>query len=488
MLFLSTYELGRQPTSLLGPASVAAALGHESRLRDLSVEPLTPHDLDWADAVVISVPMHTALRLALQLVADIRQRRPQLPLALVGLYAGAAAGLADGEASAATRTVMFGHRDLLAAGEVEQPVADWLTALEQAATGEPSEVPGGPIIVSDIGPPSRVEKPPRDAELRLQLPPIDRYARLSHDGREKVSASVEVTSGCSHKCRHCPVPVVYAGRTRARRDDDVLVDIDVAVAGGAEHISFSDPDFMNRPALSRRIVRAMHSAWPHLTFDATVKVEHILRYEDLWDEMAGAGCLFVVSAFESIDDRVLEALAKGHTRAGIEEALRILREVAVEVRPSLLPFTPWTTRRSVVELIEFVAAHDLVWNIDPVQYGIRLLLPPGSLLLDDPDPVLAASLGSYSPQACSWAWRSPDPAVDRLQEEIAAITEEATDSAEEIAVTFGRVAAAAGATPHMRSISSIAGPDRPRLTEAWFCCAEPTTRQLSLLSSARTVT
>ena len=48
-------------------------------------------------------------------------------------------------------------------------------------------------------------------------------------------------------------------------------------------------------------------------------------------------------------------------------------------------------RAETSALFEFVAAHDLVANVDPVQYTIRLLLPRGSLLLDLPESPRASA-------------------------------------------------------------------------------------------------
>jgi hypothetical protein len=206
-----------------------------------------------------------------------------------------------------------------------------------------------------------------------------------------------------------------------------------------------------------------------VTFDCTVKVEHVLRHADLWPELAAAGCVFVVSAFESVDDAVLERLDKGHSAADAARAVTILRDAGIEVRPSWLPFTPWTTHDGLVALLDFVHEHDLVGSVDPVQYSVRLLLPEGSLLLDHPD--LAPFVGSWDAERSTYTWASPDPEIDALQERIAAIVEPDDD-----AITlYARVREAAGAPPV--DLSSVTT-GRPRLTESWFCCAEPTELQL----------
>jgi hypothetical protein len=310
-----------------------------------------------------------------------------------------------------------------------------------------------------------------DAEVpdRTLLPPLDRYARLEIDGEQRLVGSVVASHGCAHRCRHCPVPVVYDGRVRRVDEDAVVADITQLVGAGARHITFGDPDFLNAPPHSRRIVDAMHAQFPAVTFDCTVKVEHVLRYAELWPELAATGCVFVVSAFESVDEAVLARLDKGHTAADAARAVTVLRAAGIEVRPSWLPFTPWTTRADFVALLDFVHAHDLVASVDPVQYSVRLLLPEGSLLLDHPD--LAPYVGPWDAERSTYMWSAHDPAVDELHQRIAGIV----DSDDDPVAVYARVRAAAGA-PSVDLSQVTTG--RPHLSESWFCCAEPTEVQL----------
>ena len=364
---VSTYELGHQP---LGAASAAAALldaGHKVRCVDVAVDVLDPSDVDWAERVALSVPMHTAMRLALRVAETIRARRPGLPLCFFGLYAGTGRDL-----------TVTAPADARIAGEYETGLVAW------AAGGDP-----GAAI--------QIKRSTSPIPTREHLPELRRYTRLAVAvaGDERLVGSVAASRGCSHRCRHCPVPVVYDGRVRPVDHDTVLADIDHLVAAGARHISFADPDFLNAPHHSRRVIASVHRRHPDITFDATIKVEHLLRQPDALPELAAAGCVFVVSAFESVNDATLQRLDKGHTVADASRAVIALRSHGVEVRPSWLPFTPWTTVDDLVDLMDFVIAHDLVANVDPVQYSIRLLVPDGSLLLGE--PAMTAHLGAYDP-------------------------------------------------------------------------------------------
>jgi hypothetical protein len=257
--------------------------------------------------------------------------------------------------------------------------------------------------------------------------------------------------------------------------ETVLADVGQLVAIGAGHISFGDPDFLNAPRYAVDVLREVGSAFPQLSFDLTVKVEHILEHAQIWEELAELGVIYVVSAFETTNDRVLRILDKGHTAAEMSQAVGLLRAAGIEVRPSWLPFTPWTDPDDPAEILRFLVDHDLVDSIDPIQLAIRLLLPEGSLLLRDPQT--RAAVDGYDPVALSYTWRSPHPHLDRLQ---ADLSQEAESGGGDRPGTMSAM------WELIQPGVSIPSPGRvvPHLTEAWFCCAEPTARQLSTVGIA----
>jgi radical SAM superfamily enzyme YgiQ (UPF0313 family) len=454
VLVVSTYELGHQP---LGAATAAAALlgaGHEVRCVDVAIDTLDSADVDWAGRVALSVPMHTAMRLALQVATTIRARRPDLAMCFFGLYAGMGREL-----------TVTSPADAIIAGEYEAGLVAW-------ADG------------ADPGPAVQLHRSEGRVPVRESLAELGRYTRLAVAGEERLVGSVAASRGCAHRCRHCPVPVVYDGRVRRVEEAAVLADVDHLVAAGARHISFADPDFLNAPHHSRRVVAAMHRRHPDLTFDATIKVEHILRHPDALPELAGAGCAFVVSAFESVSDPILRCLDKGHTAADASDSVIALRAQGIEVRPSWLPFTPWTTADDLVDLVDFVVAHDLVANVDPVQYSVRLLVPDGSLLLGETSMI--AHLGAYDPTRLGWTWAHPDPAMDHLQHQIARLVEARVGQApiltfDEIDALIRSSAKTSSPRPARGAVSVGPIGDRAHLTEPWFCCSEPTEAQLAPL-------
>jgi len=447
VLLLSTYELGHQPLHLATAAGALRAAGHEVRLADVSVDGLDEAGISWAEAVALSAPMHTAARLATVAAEAIRSVRAELPLCAFGLYAEALR--ADPRAA-----TLF---DLTVAGEYEGPLLGWVEGLDAGT-------PPGAAHRRELR--QRPARPDRQG-----LPPLDRYARLADGASERLVGFAEATRGCSHRCRHCPVPVIYDGRVRRIPVDTVVADVDRQVEAGATHITFADPDFLNAPQHAMRVVNAFHRRHPEVTFDVTVKVEHVLRHHRLWGPLSDAGLLFVVSAFECVNDAILARLDKGHTAADAATATALLRRHGVEVRPSFMPFTPWTTVVDVLDIVDFVIDQDLVPNVEPIQYSIRLLVPPGSLLLDDPE--VLGVLGPFEAPKLTHRWASPDPAVDRLQQRLAAIAEQRSGDAPERVFPAVHAAVAeaamgsAGRGP--APIRAGATQGRPRLTEPWFC-------------------
>ncbi len=460
VLLCSCYELGHQPLSLAWPLAALQEAGFPAAAVDLSVSPWPEAQVAQARLVAISVPMHTALRLGVEVAQRVRDANPEAHICLYGLYAHLNADFLLGRGEEGTALA-----DSVVAGELEPTLVALAHALAQGQ--DPATVPGV-TTRTRTAPPIR-RRPRYPVPARHALPPLERYARLVVDGTHRLAGYTESTRGCLHTCRHCPVVPIYRGRFFAVPVETVLADIRQQVAAGAQHITFGDPDFLNGPGHARRVAQALHREFPQLTFDFTTKVEHILVHPRLIQELRELGALFVVSAFESTSDTVLARLHKGHTRADLERALEVLAAADLSVQPTWLPFTPWTSLDDYLEMLAWIRAHGLVPNVPPVQLSIRLLVPPGSALLEDPEN--RRWFGPLDPVHFTHRWVHPDPRMDALQRQVARIAEAAVGQVDQEAV-FAQIEATAyrmadrppPAPPRLEAL-----PDPPRLTEDWFC-------------------
>ncbi len=473
MLLLSCYELGRQPFNIASPWAQLEAAGFGVRGIDASIDDVGRESVESARLIAISVPMHTALRLGIELASELRARAPGAHVCFFGMYAALnAEHLLDTVA------------DSVIGGEFEEALVALASALRDAPAGLGGTIPGvvraRSELTGNVAAPV-LRKLPFAVPRRDKLPPLGQYATFfgptEHERRPV--GYVEASRGCLHQCRHCPVTAVYRGRFFVVPRDIVLADAAQQIAAGATHLTFGDPDFFNGPGHTMPIVRELARRHPGVSFDVTLKVEHVVRHRELVGELAELGCAFVVSAVESLSDRVLSRLQKGHTRADVFEALALCRRVGLALRPTFVPFTPWTELGDYLELVDWILGEGLVDSLEPIQLAIRLLVPPGSAMLWERDR--APWLGALDPKALGHVWTHPDPRMDRLFEAVSRIVEEHADD-EPRATTHAIRAAAYRAAE--RPLSPLVVPPRrfvPHLSESWFCCAEPTARQLEAI-------
>jgi radical SAM superfamily enzyme YgiQ (UPF0313 family) len=473
-VLISTYDLGRQPFAMASAAAWLREAGVRVACLDLAVEPFDEGAVRGAGLVALSLPMHTATRLAPGLIERIRGLNPRAHVCCFGLYAPINEAYLRGVGA-----------DTILGGEFEAGLVALARRLKERAA--PSEGAPQPEPVVSLAR-QRFRVPERSL-----LPPLEKYAKLQlAPGEERTVGYTEATRGCKHLCRHCPIVPVYGGAFRVVQRDVVLEDVRRQVAAGAQHITFGDPDFFNGPAHGLTIARALHAEFPRLSYDVTIKVEHLLRHRRLLPALRDTGCLFVTSAVESLDDRVLALFAKGHTRADFSEAVCLFRELGLQLNPTFVPFTPWTTLAGYAGFLAAVAELDLVEAVAPVQYAIRLLVTASSRLLELPE--LRAASGDFDAERLIYPWSHPDPRVDRLYEEVTAAVQEGQSRGEGRREIFTRIAALARAAG-WRSLpagplpaeavtpagplpvgiappAAGAGPPSqfiPHITEPWYC-------------------
>ncbi len=450
-LLISTYDLGRQPFGLASAAAALEAHGVEVRCLDLAKQRLDETVVAESDAVAFFLPMHTATRLALPVVDRIRAINPRARLSAYGLYAPLNA------------TLLREHGvEHILGGEFEDDLVRTVQA-EAAVTAPRTPIPDG-------GPRPEVARVTFRVPSRGGLPALSKYASLQLGGERRVVGYTEASRGCKHRCRHCPIVPVYDGRFRIVPIDIVLADIRAQVAAGARHITFGDPDFLNGPGHARDVVAAFRQAFPGITYDVTIKVEHLLADPAIMPLLRDTGCLFVTSAVESIDDRVLERLEKGHTRAGFERVAALSRDARLTLVPTFVAFTPWTTLDGYCELLQSIDALDLVDHVSPVQLVIRLLIPEGSRLLELDE--VRAIVEPYSAGSLIYPWRHAIPDVDALQRRLEAMVGRRLVSDRQ--ALFSRVWEAAHAAAGRPSVMRRETPRRaraaiPYLDEPWYC-------------------
>ena len=440
-LLISTYDLGRQPFGLASPAAWLREAGVEVVCADLSRDGLIETDVRAATLIAFFLPMHTATRLAVPVIDRVRELNPTARICAYGLYAPLNATLLK----------EHGVSDILA-GEFEEELRD-IARSAPRPRAEPARIPRLTFRTPDRG----------------GLPPLSRYAALQIGSERRTTGYTEASRGCKHLCRHCPIVPVYNGRFRIVPVPVVIGDIRAQVEAGARHITFGDPDFFNGIGHARTVIETLRREFGDLSYDVTIKVEHLLRHADTLELLRDTGCAFVTSAVESVDDRILAKLEKGHTRADFERAVALCADAGLMLAPTFVAFTPWTTLESYCDLLDTIARFDLVQHVAPIQLAIRLLVTEGSRLLELDD--IRRLTGSFDARSLTYPWRHPDVRVDALQRGLAEIVGVRSSASRED--TFGHIwrhAHEAAGVRHMPELPEA----RPRtavpyLNEPWYC-------------------
>jgi radical SAM superfamily enzyme YgiQ (UPF0313 family) len=456
VVLVSSYELGRQPFGLASPAAWLRRAGADVAQIDLAVDSLDEEAIGAAQLVAFHVPMHTAARIAAETAKRVRELNPDAHVCFYGLYA---AMNEDFFRSLGAETIL--------AGEFEEGLLSLYRRLdlgENGGAGQPEELVSLAklqFVVPD----------------RTGLPALERYAKVQlPSGEQRVVGYTEATRGCKHLCRHCPIVPVYGGRFRIVQRDVVLGDIAAQVAAGAQHVTFGDPDFFNGPTHAVKIVEELHRRFPDLTYDVIIKVQHLLKHAELVPTLRDTGCMFVTCAVESVENRILERFDKHHTCEDFIAAVELFQSIGLTMNPTFVTFNPWTTVEGYSRFLALIAELDLIQNVSPIQYAIRLLIPSGSRILELPE--VQELIGEFDPASLSYPWAHPDPAVDRLFEEVLAIVKDATGRKATRAAVFAEVwrktheflpPSAASREPPVDEATLVAPATIPYMTEPWYC-------------------
>jgi hypothetical protein len=457
VVLISTYELGRQPFGLASPAAWLRARGACVDCLDISREAFREAPIRAADLVAFYVPMHTATRLAIDLLPAVRRLNPRAHLCFYGLYAPVNEAYLR----------KLGVQTILG-GEFEGGLAALVEELSRPTLGD------GSLRSAQAQPVISLARQQFLVPDRSGLVPLKQYAHLIlANGEHRVVGYTEASRGCKHLCRHCPIVPVYNGAFRVVQREVVLEDIRRQIAAGAQHITFGDPDFFNGVSHATAIVEELHREFPALSYDVTIKIEHLLKHSDQLRLLRDTGCAFVASAVESVDDAVLARLGKGHTRTDFLAIVARFRELGLVLQPTFVPFTPWTALESYADLLALLNDQGLVESVAPVQLGIRLLIPAGSRLLHLPE--IRDLISPFDEAALVYPWRHHDPRVDHLCETVQEIVQSGEKLSRSREETFRRIwrlaqeARGRDARVEIPEAVLLSRAAIPYLNEPWYC-------------------
>jgi len=394
VLVVSSFEAELQPMAAACAAAAVEEAGAEVVGWDAHLFPDHP-PADLGDLVLLSVQQFEGAERGLELARRLRSVTPA-PVVAFGQYAQM------------NSDVFLDVVDGILMDEPER-VADELVAA--ARDREQLREVHALLTARGLVPPNAPRRIATPAPARGLFPSLVHYP--AHHTEYGLMGNVEVTRGCHHKCTYCSVYGAYDGRVAAYKLDVVLADVRQLADEGARHFCFIDAEFFNSRTLGAEAMRRITDEHGPCTFEFTTRVDHILEYTELLEELTELGLRRVTSALEFPSDRILRIFDKGIDVADMRRAIATAGEVGFELNPTFIPFTPWVTYDELLTFEDFLIETGLARVVHPTALQTRLLLFKGSPLLASP---WLAEIETVD-RGLWLDWRHPDPRVDELWEQ-----------------------------------------------------------------------
>lgn len=319
----------------------------------------------------ISVHAYDFLKVALRIIVEIKKHKKD---AIIILGGHPIASVAD------KLMEMFKDIDFICRGEGEYTFVALVEALLQKTNYEH-------ILGISYRKGNRIIKN-MDAERICNLDDIVfpyRYAFEYKDVLSPYYAMVYGSRGCYGNCTMCSVCAFYKNEKGwiARSAENVVDEIEAVYRKyGVKIFSMIDSDFIGNGRAgkerARDIAKLILERKLDIKFDIACRVNGVDR--ELFALLKKAGLYNVFLGVESGHNKVLKSLRKGTTREENLKAVKILRELGIDVEVGFIMIFPDTTIDEIKENLDFIREMHV---FQPYRLGSRLYTDPGFEITED---------------------------------------------------------------------------------------------------------
>jgi N-acetylglutamate synthase-like GNAT family acetyltransferase/SAM-dependent methyltransferase/pyruvate-formate lyase-activating enzyme len=395
---ISTYETGFQPLLVSTAGASFIKHGITPDAYDLYLNKSAKTGIENHSFVGIGLALFDSLDGGISIAKEIRERNPDAHICFYGPYASLNK----------ERLLPYGNSCII--GDWEKTIVelagavldnnDW-TNVPQVYSGNSKEVK------------FKFDRDYCVVPARHLLPPVYTYTNTFIENilsKKMVVGNIETTRGCHHSCKFCSVYASSGTKVKFADLEVIMEDVGQLAKNGVEHITFVDAEFINDIKFSLAVVNRIHDQYPHLTYDFTTRVDHVVENKDAIAEFKRTGCIAITTSIEFPREDILSKLDKAITLKDILEAMEIFRRNGIKVHTTFVTFNPWTDLEGLMNLAHFIKVNNLEDVIDPIQYETRLHLYKGSPLLKDET---LSGLALHE-QEFHYEWEHPDPQVEEV--------------------------------------------------------------------------
>lgn len=314
---------------------------------------MLPEPLGLETVAANLIPEHEVHILDMRLESDLRAKLPSIRPDAIGVTASFTADLYNTyrvldivrDYNSHLRTFVGGHHatmchsdfakwaDVVVLGEGEITAPELLRFWEQ---GRPlHEVAGIAFQNGD----SWIQTQPRTLIKNLDESPLParhlaaKYQEHYFHGRRRPCAYIETSRGCPYHCKFCSVWRFHQGAYRAHSPERVSQELSQVEA---PHVFFTDDNFLADASRARRLLRAIRQAGISKHYIMQLRADSIIKHREVLAKWVEAGLETVFVGLESITQKRLDALGKQLSLSQIEGAIRIVRELGINLMSSFI--------------------------------------------------------------------------------------------------------------------------------------------------------
>ncbi len=183
---------------------------------------------------------------------------------------------------------------------------------------------------------------------------------------------IQTKRGCALRCSYCTYNVIEGRQYRLRNPALVAGEIEFLVKEtGINHIEFTDSIFNIPLKHAKEVLREIINKKLNLKLH-TMGLSPAAIDEELLDLMKKSGFTEVDIGAESLNDNILEYLAKDFNRSDILKAASLLNSRKIPVTWFIMLGALNETRETVLETLDSIKAIASEWDLVFVSTGIRI--------------------------------------------------------------------------------------------------------------------
>ena len=204
------------------------------------------------------------------------------------------------------------------------------------------------------------------------LVPFESYSTTKNQSCDMITSR-----GCVYSCGYCSSSLIMGKKFRSRSPENVVNEIEQLIENfKIKDIAFMDDTFMLNKNRANLIADEIKNRGLDIGFVASSRVDMVDKA--LIEKLKSAGLSTLYYGVESGSQRVLNLMKKGITLKQAEDAVKVAKEVGVDILTSFILGFPGETREEIDKTIDF----SIKLNADYSQFSI--LTPfPGTPIYND---------------------------------------------------------------------------------------------------------